>query len=394
MVNQQDLITHFPIRRIQPYDGMVVTAETWETVHDYHRQQLRYHHLLSHGAGILIGLEVVASDPPDSSVYVQPGIAVDSAGRFIVLPELLAYDLGAAQGPLYLQLSYDESQPKTEDSSTTSGDATDVTLFVRSQYGLEAAGTPPDPSGPYLELARFYRQGTRAPIVNAADPLRPGVNEIDLRFRCSSGGASRPTARLAVCYAGKVTADAAQCHAQGAQQLARGLRQTGWQAWVDDAIELTPGSDLSSYALVYLVAQEAFQLTPAEMTLLYGYVQNGGTLLLEACHKGSAVEAITTTFLDMLSSFGMKVTDLSAGHPLLNEPNFFALPPVGFETGATASIKVGAGVIVSTFDYGCVWQGERRSQAASREEIRAAHEWGCNIMAYAVARRQQASRAL
>jgi hypothetical protein len=56
-------------------------------------------------------------------------------------------------------------------------------------------------------------------------------------------------------------------------------------------------------------------------------------------------------------------------------------------------LKVGEGVIVSACDYGCLWQGERRGRAASREEIRAAHEWGSNLMAYAVARRAEANRA-
>jgi hypothetical protein len=54
---------------------------------------------------------------------------------------------------------------------------------------------------------------------------------------------------------------------------------------------------------------------------------------------------------------------------------------------------VGEGVILSACDYGCLWQGERRGQAASREEIRAAHEWGSNIIAYAAARRAQTNRS-
>jgi hypothetical protein len=93
--------------------------------------------------------------------------------------------------------------------------------------------------------------------------------------------------------------------------------------------------------------------------------------------------------LDMLASFGAQVSNLPAGHVLLTEPNFVAAPPVGFET--EGALKVGDGVIVSTFDYGCLWQGERRGQTPSREEIRAAHEWGANLLAYALARHRQAS---
>jgi hypothetical protein len=53
-------------------------------------------------------------------------------------------------------------------------------------------------------------------------------------------------------------------------------------------------------------------------------------------------------------------------------------------------VKVGPGLIYSTADYGCLWQGERRSGAAGREAIRSAHEFGGNILALAEARRQKA----
>ncbi len=391
-MNSQELFKQFPIRRIKPFDGMVVTAEVWDEVQEYHRQQLRYHNLLSHQSGILTGLEVIASDPPDSSVYVQPGIAVDSSGRTIILPEALSYDLGAAQGPLYLRLSYDESQPKADDSGLTSlTDPADVMLFIRAQYGLEAAADPPDPAGPYIELARLYRQHANSVITNAKQAVQPGLNEIDLRFRRELNHQALPTVRLAVCYAGKARANSAQRHGNGARQLARALRQKNYQAWVDDAVELTPGADLSAYTLVYLVAQDTPKLDPDEMTVLYTYLQGGGTLLLEVCRKITAAEAMAAAFLDMLSSFGIKVADLPPDHSLLTEPYFFAVPPVGYDAVDTSSIKIGDGVIVSTYDYGCVWQGERHGQPATREEIRAAHEWGTNLVAYALARRQAKS---
>jgi hypothetical protein len=389
-VNSQELFKQFPIRRLKPYDGMVVTAEVWGEAHDYHRQQLRYHNLLNHQPGILTGLEVIASDPPDSAVYIQPGIAVDAEGQTIILPEALAFDLGAAQGPLYLRLAYDESQPKADDTGLTSlTDPADVMLFVRAQYDLEAGDAAPTPDSPYIELARVVRLGAESVITNARQAAQPGPNEIDLRFRRELGRPLRPTVRLGVCYTGKARA---QHHGAGAAQLARVLRQQNQQAWVDDALELTPGADLSSYTLIYVVAQDTPQLDPDGMTVLYNYLQGGGTLLLEVCRKSNGSEAGAAAFLDMLSSFGLKVDDLPADHDLLHEPHFFAVPPAGYDTVETSSLKVGDGVIVSTYDYGCVWQGERRGQPATREEIRAAHEWGTNIVAYAVARRQAAAK--
>ena len=394
-MNSPELFKQFPVRRLKPYDGMVVTAEVWGEAHDFHREQLRYHNLLHHQLGILTGLEVIASDPPDSSVYIQPGIAVDSAGHTIIVLEALSFDLGAAQGPLYLRLGYDESQPRADDSGMTSlTDPADVMLFVRAQYDLEAGDAPPDLSGPYIELARLHRQRADSVITNAKDAILPGTDEIDLRFRREVGRKTAPTVRLAVCYADKADAPHAKQHGRGALQLARMLRHQGnYRAWVDDPVTLTSGADLSPYTLVYLIAQDTPQLDSDEMTVLYTYLQNGGTLLLEACRKTATAESVATAFIEMLSSFGVKVVDLPSDHSLLCEPHFFAVPPVGYDSVGTSSIKVSDGVIVSTYDHGCVWQGERKGQPATREEIRAAHEWGINLVTYALARRQAAAAA-
>ena len=51
---------------------MAVTAQVWEEAHEYHRQQLRFHALLSHRPGILAGLEVIASQPPGSRCTCCP----------------------------------------------------------------------------------------------------------------------------------------------------------------------------------------------------------------------------------------------------------------------------------------------------------------------------------
>jgi hypothetical protein len=72
------------------------------------------------------------------------------------------------------------------------------------------------------------------------------------------------------------------------------------------------------------------------------------------------------------------------------EPHLFAAPPPGFETDGTPKVVVGAAaagrVVWSMCDYGCLWQGERRGRAASREEIRTAMEWGANVVTYALNR--------
>ncbi len=386
-MSQSELFKQFPARRIKPYDGMVVTSDVWEEAHAYHRQQTQYHQRLSHGVGILAGLEVCASDPPDSSVYIQPGVAVNGDGQLIVVPEALAYNLGAAQGPLYLLLSYEESQPQPADGQT---DAAEVMLYVHVQYGLVAAGTPPVPNGTHVELARLRRQGAESPITTAADAARPGLNQIDLRFRQTIGYLAPSAAKVGVCYLGATSENAATCPSHGAHTLARVLRQTGQPIWCDEDIGLAADADWSEYALIYLVARNSFQLSPDELNVLYVYLHSGGTLFLEVCRQGADPQGAEAALLDMLGSFGVAVSDLPVQHALLAEPNVFAAPPVGFAATDAARFKVGEGVFFSTYDYGCLWDGQRNGQPATREEIRAAHEWGANLIACALARRQQA----
>ena len=89
-MSTEDLLKIFPDKWIKPVDGLAVTAEVWEEAHDHHRQGQRFHAILHHGSGVITGLEVMASDPPDTSVYILPGVAVDPAGQTIVLPQPVA----------------------------------------------------------------------------------------------------------------------------------------------------------------------------------------------------------------------------------------------------------------------------------------------------------------
>lgn len=381
-MTKDELLQTFPTRHIQPVDGLAVTAAVWEEAHDYHRLRQRFHNLLGHGPGILTGLEVIASDPPDTSVYIRPGIAIDTGGEVIALREPVAYDLGAAQGPLYLLLTYGEGPPR---AGIGPGPASE-TLYVHAEFGIETRPSLADAVG--VELARIRRQGRESPIADAQDPERPASNEIDLRFRRGTCAAPQEMASMAVCYAG---GPANERHGRGANTLGRALRHTGkTPLWVNDNVSLGP--ELASYTLVYLVGQAAFELGSDEMNALYAYLQEGGTLFFESCRQASGAEDADGAFLDLLGSLGIQLEAVESGHSLLTEPYFFATPPSGFATEGESKLRAGAGVILSSYDYGCLWQGERHGDAPSREEIRAAHEWGHNLVAYALRRRGEAEQ--
>jgi hypothetical protein len=379
MMTKEDVLREFPAKRIEPADGMAVTAEVWKEAHDYHHLQQRLHALLSHGSGILTGLEVVASDPPDSSVYILPGIAVDTLGQTIVLREPLAYDIGRARGLVYLQLTYGESRPRTDK------DRQEGVLYVHAQFGIEAGSDLGQVPG--VELARIQRQSRESPVADAQRPLHPGLNEIDLRFRHEIGAPAPQIACVAVCYVGGLEG---REHGLGVSHLARALGRSGQCVVVDDSVPLAPG--LEAYSLVYLVGRDAFQLSADEMNAIYAYLQGGGTVLIESCRHGmpDGDPPADASFADLLASMGIEIEELQAGHGLLSDPFLFSAPPPGFETEGEPRVSVGGGVLFSASDYGCLWRGLRRDRAASREEIRAAMEWGGNIVAYAGQRRGNA----
>ncbi len=388
-MEEKNMLKKYPIRRISPEDGMAVTAKVWGEAHDYHHLQQRYHDLLEHGSGIVSGLDVSVGQRP-FTVELKPGIAIDPAGDRIVVPDTKIYEIGSTPGLSYLILSYGESfmEQKTGEGPR----------FILSECILQAVSELPD--FPFVEVARITLSGG-APIRNAIRPELPGPNELDLRFRPQAlvkTAANRDIARIGVCYAGKQATDGENGH--GAVFLARALRACGQQVWVDDDIslemkEVKPGArtPLDGYTLIYLVGSGKLQLTEREGGNLKSYVQQGGTLLIEPCRREqpAANSPVLTSLSGLAGVLGDPLSDLVKGHPLLMNPHLFSVPPAGFEEG-DARVQVGGGVIFSTCDYGCLWQGDRRSRAASREEIRTAEEWGENLLAYASQRRREGAK--
>ncbi|NJN93501.1 MAG: DUF4159 domain-containing protein [Anaerolineales bacterium] len=369
----EELVRRYPLKRIKPFNGMAITATIWDEAHEYHRRSQTLHTLFEHGTGVITGLKVMANDPSDTSLYILPGIAIDQAGQVIVLPEPVVYDIGQEmEGLFYLVLSYGESRHHNNDSSQPKSGP----VYAHSDFSITAQTTLTDAPG--VELARIKRSSRKSVLQNAFNPVTPGPDEIDLRFRCEVG--APPDIRVAVTYLGDVTQPR---HGLGATYLAQTFNHLSkYRVLVEDDVPLTPGLGVNT--LVYLVGQGPFELSAGVMNGLRQYVQRSrGTLFIE-----SVDEEAHTSFMNFLTSREMTVQPLTAGHPLLAQPYFFNVPPSGFEAGGEPGVSVGDGVIVSRQNYGLTWQGTCHHGPASREEIRTATEWGANILLYALNRRQ------
>ena len=369
-MSEQNLLSMFPQKKIKPYDGMPVTAGTWEQAHSYHNQAQQAHNLFFHSTGILIGLEVVASDPADNIVFILPGAAVDAKGRVIVLSEPVAYDLGdEIEGLLYLTISYRESDAGVDMRSTLN-----ELRYTSAEFLITAR--PNRNESDSVELARFVRENRTAAICDAKNSQQPDQNEIDLRHRRELKAQTDRLVSSAVVYLGKVKD---KNHGKGLAQLAREAAGLSYNLVVDDELKFSPA--VLGYDLLCMVAEGEVKISDAQLKGLQGYLEQGGVLFLEASD-----EASEKGFKDLAAKLKIKLKEVDREHPLLNMPYLFAQHPAGFKT--EGKLLAGDSVILSTCLYGRLWNGECSDHVPTREEIRSATELGINLLGLVVRNQQ------
>jgi len=377
-----NLLKLFPTRRVQPYDGMSITAKVWEFAHTYHYKTDQAHNLFFHGAGILVGMEVIASDPPDHLVYILPGIAVDPFGHIIVIPEPVAYDLGdEIEGPLHLMIVHRENPLTAAEKQISAGEPG----YTQSEFLVIARTELPD--SPIIELARFQRESRTSAIQDAQYPAHPLINEIDLRYRLNLDMKIERQFTAAVLYLGESPDKA---YGLGLSRLADQIRHyNDYRLIVDDDLDFGPG--ILGYNLICMVGKGKFKFSKTQVSGLSGYLARGGTLLAEA---GDAVAI--TNFLNLAKNLGLKTTHVSGDDPILLHPYLFPAAPPGFNSDPEVMIHLGTdqpgGFILTDANYGALWNGKGENRTPSREEIRSAAEWGINILAY-IEERQSLSTA-
>ncbi len=74
---------HLPVlTQVRYFSGQTLSAADLEQEQSYHRERVRLHNRLLHGAGVVAGLEVTAGR---SDVVITPGMALDPVGDEIVV---------------------------------------------------------------------------------------------------------------------------------------------------------------------------------------------------------------------------------------------------------------------------------------------------------------------
>ena len=86
----------FPFERNRYFYGKLLTVRDFEVEQRYHCTKRELLNRLIHGAGVVCGLGVTASD--ESTLMIESGMALDYQGREIVLPEPLFRKLQMLEG--------------------------------------------------------------------------------------------------------------------------------------------------------------------------------------------------------------------------------------------------------------------------------------------------------
>jgi hypothetical protein len=95
-----------PLERVNFFAGKLLTADDLSQEQTYHLDRYRRHNRFLHGWGIVSGLGVSVAD--DSTLTVDPGLAVDCAGNELAVGECTHVALGGTSGKSFLCIRYTE----------------------------------------------------------------------------------------------------------------------------------------------------------------------------------------------------------------------------------------------------------------------------------------------
>ncbi|MBQ6481626.1 MAG: hypothetical protein IJI45_10950 [Anaerolineaceae bacterium] len=356
-MNISSKIKYFPKNSLKAYDGMSVTADVWDMAHTEHRDEMRAHILSMHKPGIICGLEIRANDPADHYIFISPGAAVDEQGRVIVVDQTIAYDFGdEGAGKYRLLLGYAERERENSETKVKS---------MQHEYIIAARQSLP--KQPVVELARVTISDKGAVIRDAVDPIMPGEDELDLRYRQDQSDI-RNTVHLAVITFPSDNDLVLKCWRVMVREMEQLLRVRIIMDMLHDIDER-----INDYNLVYIGAAGTFSPSDTQIALLKNYYNNGNGILMEGldAEGGKVLKGIADSFKVVLAD------PEKAG--FFKSPYFFRIPP---EQIGVKHLYYGEKIIFCNDPLTMPWCGELNDELLLRDEIRTNLEWGANLVTY------------
>lgn len=164
-----------PLMRPIYFTGQLLTARDFQAEQEYHQQKRRLLNRTLHGYGVVCGLLVTPTEPPDPArVTVEAGLALDASGREIVIPEPTKLDLSACldeeesrerERPqwLFVTLEYEEKETESVPVLGPDGEEPSQPSRIEESYRLSLRREPvAHPQGSPDELLAAIAEVSRA----------------------------------------------------------------------------------------------------------------------------------------------------------------------------------------------------------------------------------------
>jgi hypothetical protein len=354
------------LKRVNPFEGLMVDETTWSDEQQYHRDAARIHQLANHGWGIVEGLEVTV-DSLSNTVVVHSGVAIDPLGRLLLVPRDVRLGVPSQTGQRwYVALAFAEQPILPQSAWDGSEHATRVVESVTLSLVTQI------PTSPSVELARFV---TTDVLRDAVDPTNPQPGEVDLRYR--ERQLVRPRPDLGIVQLSGESDQASVRHRLGLRFLAREIGHvTNYRPRWAGVVEL--GEPLPQVAMAYLTGDGAFTLDANGVNRMRGFLNGGGVLFADACAEGRPAE-FADSVAQLANQLDVALETVERWHPVLIARHVLAVP---------TQVLEGGGIVLSRADYGCAWQGGSENAPIARQSIRDALEIGTNVAVYGQQRRR------
>ena len=431
--------------RLQVSDGLMINSERWRLAHEYHqqRQNVQYQSLFL--PGIICGLGVAPIAAPADLpakyrdwrwVQIQPGMAIDLQGNFIVVPQPLDFRISTSAydhqiETVYLVLSYvDPAKLKRSNSNE---------ILVETFRVNEKTDLPLDTD---IEICRIAIAEGKLEIQKPVDVFAPKISQLDLRYRLQAQLRPQNAVRIA-CFINRqdqqrLIQQNFHFLGQSLPSLAPSLSLIQPIGNLDLDTEITLDY-LKSYHLIYLTHAQALALNDSTQLALREYIETGGMILVEVSIRNSRLEKlleiqnelqdaqnrlsktmhnsqinntsdqtsvqaelqseleaieieITSSTQDFLTTLSDRLpiessmptfADLERTHPLRSQP--FLFPALSATIEQPLQIMSSDGIMIIFGELSSIWGGQSQ-QLLTRETIRNSQELGINILNYATQR--------
>jgi hypothetical protein len=422
-----------PFKRLQVTDGMLMNAERWKLAHDYHKLRQNIHFQSLNQPGIVCDLGVRIIPPPTDVlekyrdqrwVQIQPGIAIDVFGNFIVIPEPINFRitsqiLSDEILTVYLVVSYvdpDKLQPYKEDE------------IVTETFRINERVSPPNDWE--VEVCRFYLQGNPIILSSPKNVFEPSLNQLDLRYRPQAKSRPQAIVRLAIM---PQSLDSSSTIVANLTYLLKSVAGLYPSLQVSEQIESAGLSSIGNCEIIYLVYHQISQLNSQELEVLKNQLIIGATLLIEVPIAQTKLEELMSLQQQLKSALSELVADeeilelqtqlqteltqieidlqqeveqllsglknfanllnyplegsgeITLHHPLRNRPFLFAQFPRSNQI--PIQVLNWGGIILVIGNLSDMW-GLDATMSRERETIRTAQELGINVLEFACRRKQ------